>query len=95
MKVIKLLVMSVACLSLSACNEDTVVSQSMWDGDTIVSTRAGDGSYTRTEYGTDWFGNKTTKVSKGHDQATHAGELLAMGAVVALVVVVKCMGGDI
>ena len=93
MKVYKLLVTLVACLFLSACDEDTVVSQSMWDNDTIVSTRDSSGTYTRTEYGHDWFGNRTTNVSRGHEQATHAGGLLAAGVLVVLVVLAKVNGG--
>jgi hypothetical protein len=47
-------------------------------GDTIVSRSNSSGSYTRTEYGSDFFGNKTTSVSRGHDNATEQGDLLVL-----------------
>jgi hypothetical protein len=67
-------------LLLVSCEEEqtTTVSKSLWGGDTIVSRSDSYGSYTRTEYGKDFFGNKTISVSRGYENATEQGDLTAL-----------------
>ena len=64
-------------LALTSCEDEqtTTVSNSLFGDNTIVSRSNSSGSYTRTEYGSDFFGNKTIKVSRGHENATEGGDL--------------------
>lgn len=66
--------------ALCSCDEDhsqrTTVSQSLVSKSTIVSHQASDGTFTRTQYGKDFFGNPTTTVTRGHENATQQGDLL-------------------
>lgn len=78
---------SVVALSLTACNEDgqsTTVSQSLWSKDTIVSSSAADGTFTRIQYGSDMWGNSETVVSRGHSNATEQGDILVKGLELAV-----------
>jgi hypothetical protein len=70
----------IASLFLTSCKDEqtTTVSKSLWGGDTIVSRSDSSGTYTRTEYGSDLFGNKTISVSRGHENATEQGDLGVM-----------------
>lgn len=67
-------------LTLTSCEDEetTTVSKSLWGGDTIVSRSNSNGSYTRTEYGTDFFGNRTVTTSRGHSNATEQGDLTVL-----------------
>lgn len=68
--------LTVSCDDQSGKTSTTTVSKSPVAKDTVVSTRAGDGSYTRTQYGEDFFGNRTIKTTRGHQNATWQGDLL-------------------
>lgn len=72
-----ILTSSILCLGLlTSCDEDKpTVSKNFW-GDTVVSHKTGSGTYTRTTYGEDWFSNPKTTVSRGHENATHWGDLI-------------------
>ena len=67
----------IAMLSLVSCEDKqtTTVSKSLWGDDTIVSRSSSNGGYTRTEYGTDFFGNQTVTTTRGHSNATEQGDL--------------------
>jgi hypothetical protein len=67
-------------LAFTSCNEDqtTTVSKSLWGCDTIVSRSDSAGTYTRTTYGNDLFGNNTIGVSRGHENATEQGDLIVL-----------------
>jgi len=67
-------------LPLVSCEDKqtTTVSKSLWGDDTIVSRSNSNGSYTRTEYGNDFFGNQTVTTSRGHSNATEQGDLAAI-----------------
>lgn len=70
-----------AVLSLISCNEDgqtTTVSKSLWSNDTIVSHSTSNGTFTRTQYGQDFWGNPQTTVTRGHPNATQHGDVAAM-----------------
>jgi len=66
-----------AILPLVSCEDKqtTTVSNSLWGDDTIVSRSNSNGSYTRTEYGKDFFGNQTITTTRGHSNATEQGDL--------------------
>lgn len=78
----------IASLFLVSCEDEqtTTVSKSLWSGDTIVSRSCSDGSFTRTQYGNDIFGNRTITTTRGHDNATQQGDLavLVLEAAVAI-----------
>lgn len=67
-------------LALTSCQDEqtTTVSKSPWSGNTIVSRNDSRGTYTRTEYDSDFFGNRTINVSRGHENATQQGDLVVM-----------------
>lgn len=68
----------VPVLMLASCNEDsrtTTVSKSILGNSTIVSSLGAGGSFTRTAYGKDFFGNQTIDVSRRHQCATQQGDL--------------------
>jgi hypothetical protein len=68
----------IAMLTLISCDEGTrttTISKSLWGDDTIVSRSDGYGTYTRTEYGNDFFGNQTITTTGGHANATEQGDL--------------------
>ncbi len=67
----------IASLALTSCEDEqtTTVSKSLWGGDTIVSRSDSYGTYTRTEYDSDLFGNRTISTSRGHSNATEQGDL--------------------
>lgn len=70
-------------MSLISCNEDqqtTTVSKSLWSKDTIVSRCASNGTFTRTQYGHDFWGNRQISVSRGHANASQQDDLVAIGA---------------
>lgn len=71
---------SISILALCSCDEDhsqrTTVSQSLVSKNTIVSHSRSDGTFTRTQYGTDFFGNRTTNVTQGHANATQQADFL-------------------
>ena len=77
-------------LSLVSCEDKqtTTVSKSLWGDNTVVSRSNSNGSYTRTEYGNDFFGNPTITTSRGHSNATEQGDLaiLLLEAAAALFV---------
>jgi hypothetical protein len=69
-------------MSLISCHEDgqtTTVSKSLWSHDTIVSHSNSTGTFTRTQYGQDIWGNRQITVSRGHANATQQGDLVSMG----------------
>jgi len=69
-------------MSLISCKEDgqtTTVSRSLWSNDTIVSHSNSNGSFTRTQYGHDFWGNPRTVVTRGHSNPTQQDDLLAIG----------------
>jgi len=68
----------ISLLALTSCEDEqtTTVSKSLWGDDTIVSRSSSNGGYTRTEYGSDFFGNKTITTSRGHENATEQGDLV-------------------
>ena len=68
----------IAMLTLVSCEDKqtTTVSKSLWGDDTIVSRSNSDGSFTRTEYGNDFFGNQRITTTRGHDNATEQGDLV-------------------
>jgi hypothetical protein len=71
-----------AVLSLISCNEDgqtTTVSKSLWSKNTIVSHSTSNGTFTRTQYGKDFWGNAQTTVTRGHPNATQQGDLAEIG----------------
>jgi hypothetical protein len=71
-----------AIMSLISCNEDgqtSTVSKSLWSNDTIVSNSSSNGTFTRTQYGNDFWGNREITVSRGHANATQQGDLLEIG----------------
>jgi len=77
----KFLVISI-CLpfpALAYCEDEqtTTVNKSLLRDNTIVSRGSSKGSYTRTEYGSDFFGNKTIEVSRGHENAAEQGDVAA------------------
>lgn len=81
---------SISILALCSCDEDhsqrTTVSQSLVSKNTIVSHSRSDGTFTRTQYGTDFFGNRTTNVTQGHANATQQADFL-IGALKLLFIV--------
>jgi hypothetical protein len=71
-----------AIMSLISCNEDgqtTTVSKSLWSNDTIVSHSNSNGTFSRTQYGNDFWGNRQITVSRGHANATQQGDLVDIG----------------
>ena len=64
-------------LALASCEDEqtTTVGKSLFGGNTIVSRSCSDGSYTRTEYGSNFFGDRTITTSRGHSNATEQGDL--------------------
>lgn len=69
-------------IGLVSCDEDgqtTTVSKSLFSNDTIVSHSNSNGSFTRTQYSRDFWGNRQTEVSRGHSNATQQGDLMEMG----------------
>jgi len=71
-----------AALLLVACDDPastTTISKSPVRGNTVVSTPASNGTYTRTVYGHDLFGNRTVRVTRGHENATAQEDLLVAG----------------
>ena len=70
----------IASLFLVSCQDEqtTTVSESLWSGDTIVSRSNSSGTYTRSQYGNDIFGNRTITTTRGHDNATQEGDLLML-----------------
>jgi hypothetical protein len=55
------------------------VSKSLWSSDTIVSNSNSNGTFTRTQYGNDLWGNRQITVSRGHANATQQGDMVDMG----------------
>ena len=64
-------------LSLVSCEDQqtTTVSKSLWGDNTIVSRSNSNGTFTRTEYGSDFFGNQKITTTRGHTNATEQGDL--------------------
>lgn len=86
MKGLLLAATAVFILGLTSCEDNaktTYVSKGLFDKNTIVSTRSGSG-YTRTEYGSDFWGNKKITVSQGHQYATEQDDALALGLQLAV-----------
>lgn len=67
----------IAMLPFVSCEDKqtTTISKPLWGDNTIVSRGNSNGSYTRTEYGNDFFGNQTVTTSRGHENATEQGDL--------------------
>ena len=78
--VIKTFVKCLPFLLISSCleDDDVVVSESPF-GETVVSHQTSGGDYTRTTYGTNFFGDETINVSKGHQNATYKQDLVGLG----------------
>ena len=94
MKVIILIVAVGMCAPLTVDASRTVVSESLFGNDTIVSSQTSDGGYTRTQYGEDFFGNKTVDVSTGHENATEQGDGVIAGLVVIVGVLALVFGNQ-
>ncbi|MEX2580604.1 MAG: hypothetical protein WD342_16220 [Verrucomicrobiales bacterium] len=64
-------------LSLVSCEDQqtTIVSESLWGDDTIVSRSNSNGTFTRTEYGSDFFGNQKITTTRGHEYPTERHDL--------------------
>lgn len=75
----------ISLMALTSCkDEQTItVSKSVLGNNTIVSRSNSSGTYTRTEYGKDLFGNITITTSRGHENATEQEDLLVMALEVA------------
>jgi len=67
-------------MAINSCEDQqtTTVSKSLMGSNTIVSSKNSQGSFTRTEYSNDIFGNRTISNSRGHANATEQGDLLML-----------------
>ena len=69
-------------MAMNSCEDQhqqtTTVSKSLFGGETIVSSSDSHGTFTRTEYGRDLFGNRTISSSRGHSNATEQEDLLVV-----------------